>query len=167
MEFSEEQYAKNLMDFSDLNREYGAFGNCLQIWLRKTRRRETPGLMTLKKMSGSISLTIPTGSMYCSESLIQEHSLSISSGSDKAQYYFSGSYYNDNGQTIGQYAKPVYCQHAFKFCCFKPSHHWAILSGSVRDQLVFGASEGETENGITTREYDVNPYNYAINTSRP
>src|SRR5690606_6860245 len=33
-------------------------------------------------------------------SLLQEHSVSVTSGSDKVQNYFSTSYLHDNGQTI-------------------------------------------------------------------
>lgn len=38
-------------------------------------------------------------------SLTQEHSLSISSGTDKAQHYTSVSFYNDNGWTIADKVK--------------------------------------------------------------
>jgi hypothetical protein len=38
-------------------------------------------------------------------SLTQEHSLSLSSGTDKAQSYFSLSYFNDQGWTIADNVK--------------------------------------------------------------
>lgn len=37
--------------------------------------------------------------------LVQEHNISLSGGNDKATYYFSGGYFNENGTTIGTNAK--------------------------------------------------------------
>jgi len=167
MEFSEEQNAKNLIDFSDLNREYGAFGKLLADLAAKDPAQGSTWLDDFEENVRKYKLNNTDWfDVLFRNSLIQEHSLSISSGNDKAQYYFSGSYYNDNGQTIGQFANRYTANMRANFAVSNRLTIGAILSGSVRDQLIFGASESETENGITTREYDVNPYNYAINTSR-
>jgi TonB-linked SusC/RagA family outer membrane protein len=167
MEFSEELYAKNLMDFSDLNRTYGAYGKLLADLAAKDT---TQGNTWLDDFDDNVRKYKQNNTDWFDElfknSFVQEHSLSISSGSEKSQYYFSGSYFHDNGQTIGQHAKRYTANMRANFNIFSRLSVETILNGSVRDQRIFGAAESTTSNGISTREYDVNPYNYAINTSR-
>lgn len=167
MEFSEEQYAKNLIDFNLLNEEYGAYGKLLADLAAKDPAQGNTWLDDFEENVRKYKLNNTDWfDVLFRNSLVQEHSLSISSGSDKAQYYFSGSYYHDDGQTIGQYAKRYTANMRANFNISNRLTIGTILSGSIRDQLIFGASESEVNNGITTREYDVNPFNYAINTSR-
>jgi TonB-linked SusC/RagA family outer membrane protein len=167
MEFSEELYAKNLMDFSDLNKTYGAYGKLLADLAAKDTSQGNTWLDDFDENVRKYKLNNTDWfDVLFKNSLVQEHSLSISSGGEKSQYYFSGSYYHDNGQTIGQHAKRYTANMRANFDIFKRLSVETILTGSVRDQLIFGAAESTSDNGITTREYDVNPYNYAINTSR-
>jgi TonB-linked SusC/RagA family outer membrane protein len=167
MEFSEELYAKNLMDFSDLNRTYGAYGKLLADLAAKDTSQ---GNTWLDDFDDNVRKYKQNNTDWFDElfknSFVQEHSLSISSGSEKSQYYFSGSYFHDNGQTIGQHAKRYTANMRANFNIFSRLSVETILNGSVRDQRIFGAAESTTSNGISTREYDVNPYSYAINTSR-
>ena len=106
MEFSEELYAKNLMDFSDLNRTYGAYGKLLADLAAKDTSQ---GNTWLDDFDDNVRKYKQNNTDWFDElfknSFVQEHSLSISSGSEKSQYYFSSSYFHDNGQTIGQHAK--------------------------------------------------------------
>ena len=167
MEFSEELYAKNLMDFSDLNRTYGAYGKLLADLAAKDTSQ---GNTWLDDFDDNVRKYKQNNTDWFDElfnnSFVQEHSLSISSGSNKSQHYFSGSYYNDMGQTIGQDAKRYTANMRTNFNISNRLSLETILNGSVRDQRIFGAGESSSSNGITTREYDVNPYNYAIYTSR-
>jgi TonB-linked SusC/RagA family outer membrane protein len=101
-------------------------------------------------------------------SLTQEHSLSLSSGTDAAQYYFSTSYYKDNGWTIGDNVKryTANLRSNYKF------NNWLsgglITTASIRDQRAPGTM-GRSSNvveGRYTRDFDINPFSYALNTSR-
>lgn len=101
-------------------------------------------------------------------SFVQEHSLSISSGSEKSQHYFSVGYYNDNGWTIADKAER-YTMNIRGDYNISPKITAAILAtGALRLQKVPG-TQGRTNNvveGKYSRDFDINPYSYALNTSR-
>lgn len=102
------------------------------------------------------------------ESLTQNHSLSLSYGSEQATTYASVSYYNDPGETISEkvnrltaYLKSVYY--------FSPALKvGANIQASVRNQHAPGTFPRikNVESGAYKRDFDINPFNYALNTSR-
>jgi len=99
---------------------------------------------------------------------IQEHSLSISTGTDRSQSYFSTSYYGDNGWTIGDKVNryTVNYRNNYKFSD-RLSTGFSTL-GSVRQQRAPGALT-RTSNpveGKYDRDFDINPFSYSLNTSR-
>jgi TonB-linked SusC/RagA family outer membrane protein len=101
-------------------------------------------------------------------SLAQEHSLSISSGTEKAQSYFSASFYNDKGWTLADNVKryTANLRNTYNF-----NDHLSagfILTGSVRQQRAPGTIERRSNptEGQFNREFDINPFSYALNTSR-
>lgn len=101
-------------------------------------------------------------------SLQQEHSISISSGTEKNQIYFSTSYLNDNGWAKGN---DVERYTANLNTTFKLSDKFSvnlITTGSIRNQMAPG-TVGRVSNpveGKYSRDFDINPYSYATNTSR-
>lgn len=101
-------------------------------------------------------------------SLQQEHSISISSGTDKNQIYFSTSYLNDNGWAKGNNVERYT---ANLNTTFKLSDKFSvnlITVGSIRNQMAPG-TVGRVSNpveGKYSRDFDINPYSYATNTSR-
>jgi TonB-linked SusC/RagA family outer membrane protein len=101
-------------------------------------------------------------------SFVQEHSLSISSGSEKSQHYFSVGYYNDNGWTLADQAKR-YTMNLRGNYNLSPKLTVGILgTGALRKQKAPGTL-GRTSNvveGKYTRDFDINPFSYALNTSR-
>lgn len=99
---------------------------------------------------------------------IQEHSLSISTGTERSQSYFSTSYYGDNGWTIGDKVNryTVNYRNNYKFSD-RLSTGFSTL-GSVRQQRAPGALT-RTSNpveGKYDRDFDINPFSYSLNTSR-
>ncbi len=101
-------------------------------------------------------------------SLIQEHGISVSSGSEKSQLYFSTSYLNDNGWAKGnkveRYTSNV---NAIFNLTDKLSLNF-ITTGSIRNQQTPGTI-GRVSNpveGTYSRDFDINPFSYALNTSR-
>ncbi|WP_052496073.1 SusC/RagA family TonB-linked outer membrane protein [Pedobacter lusitanus] len=100
--------------------------------------------------------------------LTQEHSISISSGTDKAQHYTSVSFYNDNGWTIADKVKryTFNSQNTYNFS--SKLSGGIITTASYREQNAPGTINRTNDAyfGKLTREFDINPYSYALNTSR-
>jgi len=101
-------------------------------------------------------------------SLQQTHSLSMSGGSDKATYFFSLSYLNDEGQTIGNAVDRYTSRLNTKFQLSKRFSIGASLSMSIRDQVVPGTNNRSLNplTGEFEREFDINPYSFALTSSR-
>jgi TonB-linked SusC/RagA family outer membrane protein len=101
-------------------------------------------------------------------SLQQEHAVSVSSGSENNQIYFSTSYLNDNGWAMGNNVERYT---ANLNTTFKLSDKFSvnfITTGSIRNQKAPG-TVGRVSNpveGRYSRDFDINPYSYATNTSR-
>ncbi len=101
-------------------------------------------------------------------SLIQEHSLSISSGTEKSQSFFSTSYYKDNGWTIADNVKRYTLNFRNNYNITDKLSLGFLTTGSVRRQKAPGTLK-RTDNlvaGEYSREFDINPFSYALNTSR-
>jgi len=99
---------------------------------------------------------------------IQEHSLSISFGTDKSQSYFSTSFLNDNGWTVADKVKryTLNFRNNYKISD-KLSIGFSTLS-SVRNQKAPGSLSRQSNpvEGTYNRDFDINPFSYALNTSR-
>ena len=101
-------------------------------------------------------------------SFVQEHSLSITSGSEKSQHYFSVGYYNDQGWTIADNAKRITMNLRGNYV-LSPKINIAIIGTSAFRKQRAPGTLGRTSNvveGKYTRDFDTNPFSYALNTSR-
>ena len=103
-----------------------------------------------------------------SNSIQQNHSVSLSTGNDKAQYYTSFSFMDDPGWTeqskVRRYTASV---NALYNISSKLSLNM-IGNASYRSQRAPGTTS-QNVNAVTgevTRDFDINPYSYAINSSR-
>jgi TonB-linked SusC/RagA family outer membrane protein len=101
-------------------------------------------------------------------SMQQQHSVSLTSGTEKHTSYYSLSFLNDNGQTIADHVKRYAgtAKHSFQFgnkfnMDFK-------LTANYRDQKVPGTQNRDFDpiSGRYKRDFDINPLSYALNTSR-
>ena len=101
-------------------------------------------------------------------SFMQEHSLNVSFGSDKSQSYFSTSYYGDNGWTIADKVSryTLNFRNNYKFSDRLTGGFSTV--GSVRQQKAPGSLSRNTNpvEGKYERDFDINPFSYALNTSR-
>ena len=101
-------------------------------------------------------------------SLTQEHSLSISSGTDKSQTFFSTSFYNDNGWTIADNVKRYTLNFRNNYNFTDKLSAGFTTAASVRQQKAPGALS-RVSNPVTgryDRDFDINPFSYSLNTSR-
>lgn len=102
-------------------------------------------------------------------SLVNQHSLSISGGGDKTTFYASLSYYNDNGMAISSDKVDRYTASLRGTFAVSPKLNIGLkLSANIRDQRVPGTKDRNFDDitGEFTRDFDINPFNYALNTSR-
>jgi TonB-linked SusC/RagA family outer membrane protein len=101
-------------------------------------------------------------------SLTQEHSLSLSSGTEKAQSYFSTSFYNDQGWTIADNVKRYTVNLRNTYNLSNKFSAGFKVAGSVRQQTAPGTTTRRSNpvEGAYDRDFDINPFSYALNTSR-
>ncbi|MEO6327922.1 MAG: SusC/RagA family TonB-linked outer membrane protein [Ginsengibacter sp.] len=101
-------------------------------------------------------------------SLTQEHSLSISSGTDKSQSFFSTSFYNDQGWTIADNVKRYTLNFRNNYNFTDKLSAGFTTVASLRQQKAPGALSRVSNpvTGAFDRDFDINPFSYALNTSR-
>lgn len=101
-------------------------------------------------------------------SLAQEHSLSLSSGSEKSQTYVSTSFYNDEGWAKQSGVKRYTGNFKTKINLNKKLSFALSTVGSIREQNAPGTSArvDDVFTGSYKRSFDINPFSYALNTSR-
>lgn len=101
-------------------------------------------------------------------SLTQEHSLSISSGTDKAQSYFSTSFFDDEGWTIADNVKRYTANINQNYTPSSRLTFGFQVNGSVRQQKAPGTENRSVDPvvGQYSRNFDLNPFSYSLNTSR-
>ncbi len=101
-------------------------------------------------------------------SLKQSHSLSITSGTEHFQTYASLSYLHDAGQTIGNNVERYTGNVRVNFDVASKFTGELITRGAIRNQRAPGTQNRRSEPvyGTYLRGFDINPYNYALNTSR-
>lgn len=101
-------------------------------------------------------------------SLQQQHSVSLTSGNEKHNSYYSLSFLNDNGQTIADNVKR-YSGTARNSFLFTDRFSMDLkLTANYRVQQVPGTQNRDFDpiTGRFKRDFDINPLSYALNTSR-
>ncbi len=163
MEFSEELYQKNLIDFTNMNRTYGAYGKLLE----QMSQKEITWPQFYDRIERAKTYNTDWFDVLFKNNLTQEHSLSMSAGTEKFQMYTSGSFFKDHGQVIGQNTDRYTANIRTNYNVSDRFSLVTTLNGSLRDQRTFGAYDTqETVLGLETREFDINPFTYARTTSR-
>ena len=98
----------------------------------------------------------------------RNHSISMSTGTDKAQYYVSFSYMSDPGWTLQSSVKRYTANVNANYNLSKKLSLNMIANASYRKQKAPGTTNQSVNavTGAVSRDFDINPYSYAINTSR-
>lgn len=102
------------------------------------------------------------------ESLLQNHSISISGGTEKGRLYSSLSVMNDPGWTKSSSVERYTFNANASYDLTKKLRITLLTSDSYRKQRAPGTLSQETDavSGTVKRNFDINPYSYALNTSR-
>ncbi|MEM7110095.1 MAG: SusC/RagA family TonB-linked outer membrane protein, partial [Bacteroidota bacterium] len=100
--------------------------------------------------------------------LQQQHSLSFTSGSEKSNNYYSISYLNDQGQTIADQVQRITGTARNTYFISDKFSFGLKITASYRDQDVPGTRNREFDpiTGQFNRDFDINPFSYALNTAR-
>lgn len=103
-----------------------------------------------------------------SNSIQHNHSVSISAGTDKAQYYASVSAMYDPGWTKQSEVERYTANFNANYKLSKKVTVGLISNSSYRKQKAPGTISATTDvvSGQVSRAFDINPYSYALNTSR-
>ena len=101
-------------------------------------------------------------------SLTQEHSLSINAGTEASQYYFSTSVYDDSGWSIADKVRRYTATMRANFNLSKKFSLGFTTVGSIREQRAPGSQDrvNNSFQGRYDRDFDINPFSFALNTSR-
>lgn len=101
-------------------------------------------------------------------SLLQEHSVSVTTGTDRSQFYASTSFLNDNGWTIVDNVKRYTGNIRGNFKISPKVSIGLLATGSVRNQNSPGSQDRLTNvvSGEYERDFDNNPFSFVMNTSR-
>lgn len=101
-------------------------------------------------------------------SIMQNHSLSFSGGGANSSYFASIGFLNDPGWTLADDVKRITAN--LKNTFYVNDKFTIALSAmaSVRKQSAPGSYDSKKDQvgGSITRDFDINPFNYALNTSR-
>lgn len=99
---------------------------------------------------------------------IQEHNVSVSSGTENYQTYVSTSYLKDDGMTLGNSVERFTGNFRNNFKIGKKLSGEILSTGSMRRQRAPGTENRVSEPvyGEYLRGFDINPYNFVLNTSR-
>lgn len=102
-------------------------------------------------------------------SLIQNHSVSISAGTEKSKTYASVGFMNDAGWTVANDKVDRYTM-SFRndYTISKKVSTAFAVNGMYRSQDTPGTfgRQADVVTGEYNRDFDINPFSYALNTSR-
>ncbi len=101
-------------------------------------------------------------------SIMQTHSISMSSGTEKAQYYASLSAMFDPGWTLSSEVERYTANFNSTFKIYDKLSLSILSNASFRQQKAPGTLSSSTDvvSGEVKRDFDINPYSFALNTSR-
>ncbi len=102
------------------------------------------------------------------DNIMQNHAVSISTGTEKANLYASISAMNDPGWALDSKGERYTANMNASFNLSKNLSVTILTNGSYRDQKAPGTLARSTDvvTGAVNRSFDINPFSYAMNTSR-
>ncbi len=100
--------------------------------------------------------------------MTQNHSVSMSAGTERSSYYASISYYDDPGWTVADEVQRFTANFNASFNVFKNVKLNILSNASYRGQKAPGTLTRAVDpiSGAVNRDFDINPFSYALNSSR-
>lgn len=167
--------AAGYLNFSDSYRasNSGVYGKMYHLVNQYNATNGTYGLINTPEARAAYLQTAEYSNtdwfdLLFSNSISQNHAVSMSTGTEKASYYTSLSVMNDPGWSkkskVARYTANVNALYHIS----KQVSLNLIGNASYRKQEAPGAlgSQSDPVNGEVKRDFDINPYSYALNTSR-
>lgn len=166
---------KGWLNLSDIlnGRDYGVYGKMYE--LMNTYNLKT-GQFALANTTEAQNLYLQDAEMrntnwfgeLFSTSIMQNHSVSISGGTEKANYYASMSAMMDPGWYLDSKVNRYTANVNTTYRMMDNLSINVISSASYRKQKAPGTLSQDVDvvSGQVKRDYDINPYSYALNSSR-
>ncbi|GAA3756168.1 SusC/RagA family TonB-linked outer membrane protein [Flavobacterium ginsengiterrae] len=164
--------------YLDLSSSYtGRFGGAYNILAKEINKyNETGGQFGVKNDQPYINeflrkyelANTDWFSVLFRPSITQNHSLSFSGGGKNNTFYASLGYYTDPGWTIADNVNQLSSNIKGTFFVNDRLNITLSTLGSIRKQGAPGSYESKQDVvfGKTTRDFDINPFNYVLSTSR-
>lgn len=162
LEASDLYYGRETGEFGRLARMYGTINDAGEFevvnndageaaFLRKAQYRNTNWFKELFKTD-----------------VLQSHSISMSSGTDKSSYYASLSALIDPGWTLSSNVNRYTANFNTSYKLSDKLTFVALTNGSYRKQKAPGTLSQDYDfvGGKIKRDFDINPYSFALNSSR-
>lgn len=102
------------------------------------------------------------------QSITQNHSLSFSGGGKNNSFFASLAFYSDPGWTIADNVQQISSNLKNTFYINDKVNLTLSTQASIRDQQAPGSYDSLRDgvSGSTTRDFDINPFSYVLNTNR-
>ncbi|WP_437922193.1 SusC/RagA family TonB-linked outer membrane protein [Sphingobacterium sp. LRF_L2] len=162
MDFYKELY--DLGYFSDNNwpSATGAFTDAY----RRYALREIDQQEAYAELDKSAAVNTDWFDVLFRNNILQEHALSFSGGRERYTYHLSGSYANDNGQTIGHNMDRMTTDFRLTSDITSKLHVDLNVNWNHRNQMAPGTFNSGTVYSDVARNFEINPAIYAISTAR-
>lgn len=165
-----ELYQKNYIDFASVvtNRHHGALSNHLYSkGLRQlpTTPQNSPDWGILERYWKS---NTDWFDILFKNSIMTRNSFSVSGGSEQTRVRASFGVLNDPGQTIADKVDNYTADFKVDYELSPKSRIGFNFRGNIRDQRIASSHDREFNavRGVYERNFDINPFNYALYTSR-
>ena len=102
------------------------------------------------------------------QTVTHNHTVSFSGGGENNVFYASLGYYGDPGWTVADQVQRVTANLKNTIFLSEQSNLTVSILSSYRDQKAPGTFllQSDAVNGEVTRDFDINPYSYSLNTNR-
>ena len=170
-----EMAAKGWLEFSALanGSTSGLYG---KMYTEMARYNETTGQFGLPYTEAAMNAYLKQAEfrntdwfdLLFNNNIIQNHAVSVSTGTDKASLYGSVSVMQDPGWTKDSKVDRYTANMNASYNLSKKVTVSILTNGSYRDQKAPGTLARSTDvvSGAVNRSFDINPFSYAMNTSR-
>lgn len=162
MQLYKEMYDRGYLSNANWPESTGAFTEAYkQLAMRELNLSDT-----YKELNRSANANTDWFDVLFRNNLVQEHSLSFSGGGEKSTYYASGSYAKDDGQAIGFNMERFTADLRTTLKVTSKIDLDINVNWNHRAQLTPGTYNAGTRFSEINRQFEINPFLYAMNTSR-